>query len=341
MTKKQTTLTKIKEKYAENRLIPFIGSGFSSSVAPKWDDFIEALLGKNNDVFEDINDNLELLEYYVINNKKDGKKKLFDEINKILKFDVNKISGKASVKNGTTDIYLETHELLCDKFKNQIIYTTNWDNLIEAVGGFASYTNRKDTLDRGCKEGVIKFHGSVGVAYEKSGDELVACKSDYWQRISNVTPFDILFQSDYVKNYYLFIGYSLRDINVSLTIYQLMKLINSNRKRNKEKRIFWAVAEPRSDKRVKVLSKHSNIVPYYLLTKKNEKELLDIKKELKSLCENCKIEELAKDEKTKTFKGSDVCKKCPIIEDKKKKYDTMWNGFIELGTKRLLNNLNK
>lgn len=334
---RRTALSQIKDAYEDSRLIPFIGSGFSASVAPKWDDFIEELFKGEKEVFEEINDNLELLEYYVITKKK---KSLLEKIDKTLTFNVKTELGKpSSVTKGTKEILLKTHDLLCEKFKDQIIYTTNWDNLIEDVGGFNKFTNRIDTLSSGCKKGVIKFHGSVGMKKDKTGDELVACKSDYWQRISNITPFDILFQSDYVKNYYLFIGYSLRDINVSLTIYQLMKLINSNRKKNKEKRIFWAVAEPRGDKRVKVLSNHSNIVPYFLLTKKNELVLKNLKKESKSLCDQCKIENLAKIKSLKSLKGIDVCKECPSVNAKKKEYEDEWKKFIEHGTIKLLKNL--
>lgn len=336
-TSNSIVLKKIQAAYKENRLIPFVGSGFSSSVAPKWDKFITDLFINDTRPLQHITDNLERLEYYVIKNTK---KKLIEHINNKLSFKViEKQNGKPSkVTTEDGEIYLETHDLLCEKFKDRIIYTTNWDNLIEKVGSFDPIINREDIL-HGCKKGVIKFHGSVGNP-KNHGDELIACKSDYWQRISNITPFDILFQSDYIKNYYLFIGYSLRDINISLTIYQLMKLINSNRKKVSEKRIFWAVAEPRSDQRIMVLSKHSNIIPYYLLSAEDSKRLKKIDDSLLKLCGDCRIEDLAKDTEVNTFSGRNVCNACEKKSKIEKLYYNTWNALIIQRTIELFEKLN-
>jgi len=336
-------IAKIKAAYSENRLIPFIGSGFSKKVAPDWDNFIIKLFRNSTDKknVKKFNDNLEKLEYYIISQGngdfEKGKRKLVNYIDKTLTYIISKSGSTSKTNIDGLPIDLDVHDLFCEKFKDRRIYTTNWDNLIEEVGSFPVFRNRKDILEKGCDKGVIKFHGSVGSTRNNYGDELIICKSDYWNRISHITPFDILFQSDFLEKKILFIGYSLRDLNVSLTIYQLEKLISHVN--DNKRRIFWAVAEYRDNPRVITLAEHSKMEPYFLLNMKNEKFLRKIDKEIKKKCRYCKLKNIF-NHSTAKLKGSEICNNCEDIRILKDNYRLNKEKFTENGIKRLLKQLN-
>ncbi|MCK4661992.1 MAG: SIR2 family protein [Bacteroidales bacterium] len=338
------TIELIKKAYKSDKLIPFIGSGFSASVAPTWDDFIEKLFDELNLDEEEktrlINklssDHLEATEYY-IQKTENGKKDFLKYINRKLKFKIIKKNGVHYI-NGTK---LEKHKLLFDKFSNRVIYTTNWDNLIEGTGNYIVYKKKSDIHIKGFSHKfdtgrLIKYHGSVSDNSE--GKSITASKTDYWDRILYTeNPFNILFRYHLLSNSFLFIGYSFRDTNVALEVYRISQYLKTIKKG--DTKIFWAVTEYRDDPRIYVLNKHAEIIIYHLLSEKNEKKLKQLEEKIKKTCSKCLINIPIKH-------NSDNNKVCNICTDEKVKKQKehlkyLKNKYREYGTLELLKSLGK
>ena len=347
---------KLKTEIKEKAIIPFIGAGFSAHVAPTWRGLLDEIYKKYAITIEEkqkeelFKDFLEAIEYFIWEracflaegteepNYISGKEYFSQFINTLLKFNVEHDgNGKKYVKNKNGErIYLETHELLIKKFQ-KAIYTTNWDNLIEAVGGnkFKAISQRnefnEDRKLREKKKIVIKFHGDASTN-SNSGDGLIASKTDYWKRMTDANPFDILFNSDLLKYKFIFIGYSFTDPNISLMIYQVKKLIASMQK---EPTIYWAVIEYRGDPRVELLRRHANIEPVFLLSTKNESDLQNEEKDLEDRCKKCKISDAKGDYNDHSLKKycSDICS----LNEKKKALEENRKTYVEKGTINLLN----
>jgi hypothetical protein len=296
------------KKYNKESLIPFIGAGFSASIIPDWNSIIIELL-EGFDLPEnekkDLSENpLDAFEYYIWKSIEKnnamfkpnasrefkysfGKMKLLDFIKDQVEVTIKKEGNDYfGYKNGKK-VLLRNQKEICKKFKD-VIYTTNWDSLIEDVGNFSSISLRKELIEGFNTEKhkkVIKFHGCAKKYELSNNDGLIASKTDYYERMSEFNLFDLIFKNDFIQNKFLFIGYSLRDTNVSLMIYQLMKLISDFSDNYK---IIWAVSDFRQDSRVFANCSHALIRPYYLLTSEQEDTLLNKENKILERCEKCK-----------------------------------------------------
>jgi SIR2-like domain len=115
------------------------------------------------------------------------------------------------------------HELIVS-LDFPIIYTTNFDRNIEAA--FAAHgrdyikvANARDIAK--VREGVaqiVKFHGDFD-----DDDSLVITETDYFNRLAFDSPLDIKFRADTLGKTVLFIGYSMRDLNIRLLLHNLWR----------------------------------------------------------------------------------------------------------------------
>jgi hypothetical protein len=109
-----------------------------------------------------------------------------------------------------------------------VIYTTNWDNVIEGTYDHLSKSyNLVETANdflylRPWKPTIIKYHGSL-----RHPKTLVVTESDYYERFGTDSPFDIRLRSDLMEKSLLFLGYSLRDYNVRYLWNRVQKTLSA------------------------------------------------------------------------------------------------------------------
>ena len=212
---------KHKEKFFESirengTFIPFIGAGVSASLGIQdWSGLINHVadeLGFNEKIFSELGDYLALAEYCELNEKMDivlawMRKEWSDE--------------KFKKKIGESEIYNALVSFNCKR-----IYTTNFDGFIEtaynqkkqesavSVVSIDDFTKKEN---RG-KTQVIKLHGDLEDAH------LVFSESSYYDRLMNPSALDFKLQSDMLDKTFLFLGYSVSDINIRRIIYMLDNL---------------------------------------------------------------------------------------------------------------------
>jgi hypothetical protein len=235
-------------------LIPFVGAGFSANIesegSPLWDDFIRILqddLNKNTTKADRvdfkkmfINDPAECTQYFYwrkgINGKRSiasnlayGKKKFYKLVTKLFE----KLPGYDRDK-------FNQHITLVNRFSK--IYTTNWDSLLEIAcdnsinkrgytrviapinniqyGGQFKETRYDNDQNHENKCEIVKYHGCQT---DETATSLIASTADYYERISlvNVHPLDKQIAFDMKNNDFIFLGYSLRDINVRYILNQI------------------------------------------------------------------------------------------------------------------------
>jgi len=209
----------------EQKLIPFVGAGFSESCGcPCAESLIQQLslhfkaehtLSSAGEV-----NLLRWAEYLKIING--GRiEEVLQQINRILNDD-------------SVDISHSKSHLLLAQLGVPIIYTTNYDHLIER--GFNHLhipcqivvTTEDIIASAGsrCTQ-IVKFHGSLG-----QKDSIVLTESDYYERLEFVTPIDIKLRADALGKSLLFMGYSFSDFNVRYLWFKLQRMMagvqNSN-----------------------------------------------------------------------------------------------------------------
>lgn len=115
------------------------------------------------------------------------------------------------------------HELIC-KLDFPIIYTTNFDRNLETsfdLHGkeYVKIVNAKDIarIRPGVPQ-IVKYHGD----FDDDGSIVIA-ETDYLERLSFESPLDIKFRSDALGKTILFIGYSMRDLNIRFLLHRLWK----------------------------------------------------------------------------------------------------------------------
>jgi hypothetical protein len=297
------------KKNSYEKLIPFIGAGFSACIIPDWNSIVSKLLESfdlsEKDLYDLSNSPLDAFEFYIwrsiqkeimrFNTYTTREEKYQYGKDQLLKFIKDQVDVKV-VKEGNNyfgldkngnKVSLRNHKKICEKF-NDVIYTTNWDSLIEDVGGFISISQRKELLEgRNTEKNkrVIKFHGCARNYEIPRNDGIIASKTDYYRRMSEFNLFDLVFRNDFIQNKFLFVGYSLKDTNVSLMVYQLMKILSEF---SHEYKLIWAVSEFRNDSRVFTICSHASIRPYYLLTKDQEEKLQLRENKIQEKCRQCK-----------------------------------------------------
>jgi len=103
-----------------------------------------------------------------------------------------------------------------------LIYTTNYDNNLEIAfrlhgKPFVKVANARDVANAsdGATQ-IVKFHGDF-----EDDASLVITESDYFARMSFDSPLDVKFRADAMSRTLLFIGYSLRDLNIRLLLHRI------------------------------------------------------------------------------------------------------------------------
>jgi hypothetical protein len=204
----------IKSLIKQKKLIPFVGAGLSMNLGlPSFSQLVDKIaeeLGYDPDVFKLNGNNLQLAEYYV------AVKGAIGPLRSIMdrSFDPTDEQIRSSV----------AHSALV-QMNLPVIYTTNYDNIIEK--SFELLSKPVCTIanidDIACAPDaatqVVKFHGTF------SDDEsLVLTESSYFERLSFESAIDLKLRADMLGKCLLFIGYSLDDVNVRYMLYKLFKL---------------------------------------------------------------------------------------------------------------------
>ena len=206
------------EDFKRDRILPFIGAGFSRPQFPLWKDFLEKmaeLYGVGSEVEEEIqNGNMEKAASLLM--QKMGQRGFKDYFLRTFKQEVN--------------TYSENQQWLPKLFKETVI-TTNYDHLLESLykdqRDFTKILPRYDkdqaVVDRMMQQGqayLIKLHGDVEryeycVLTEEDYNEVYTGNSEYEQFLSKI----------FENKMMLFLGCSL----VSDRTLALLKELNHNR----------------------------------------------------------------------------------------------------------------
>lgn len=110
-----------------------------------------------------------------------------------------------------------------------IVYTTNYDNLIEMSYDYykkeyikiVNVSDISKSTASSCRE-IVKFHGDFSDV-----NSIVLDETSYYERLQFETPLDIKLRADVLGKSVLFIGYSLQDINIRHLFYRLTNLWNN------------------------------------------------------------------------------------------------------------------
>lgn len=207
-------MDELKALLKSGKLIPFVGAGLSMNLGlPSFSNLIDDIareLGYDPDVYRLNGTNLQLAEYYVA-----------------VKGSIGPLRSMMDRKFNPSDEMIRSSgaHIALTKMKLPIIYTTNYDRIIEHsfelmnlpvhtianIDDFALAPN--DTTQ------VVKFHGTFS-----DDASLVLTESSYFDRLAFESAIDIKLRSDMLGKCLLFIGYSLDDINVRYMLYKLFKL---------------------------------------------------------------------------------------------------------------------
>jgi len=209
-----------------SKLIPFIGAGLSENCGcPSSQSLVQQLLmrfpaGDENLTRGSDIDLLRIAEYLKIIKGGDISAVLH-HIHQILNDDC-------------VDISKSPAHLLLAKLGAPIIYTTNYDRLIERSFDYLSIPYQSIVDTQGIIESagssvaqIVKFHGSLDQA-----ESIVLTESDYYERLEFVTPIDIKLRADAMGKSLLFIGYSFSDFNVRYLWFKLRKMTKGISERN-------------------------------------------------------------------------------------------------------------
>ena len=211
---KNLTANDVKKLYKDKKLIPFIGAGLSRCFnLPSWEeltDIIAKELNYDPEVFMLSGNFWQLAGYYKA--KKGGIGELRSLLDK-------------QFTPSDKQISLSRSHIALTKMKLPVIYTTNFDNIIERAfklhrKKFRLIRNLRDISEKGVDSlEIVKFHGSF-----EDDSTLVLTESDYFNRLDFEMPLDIKLRADILGRTLLFIGYSFADINLRYMLHKLNKL---------------------------------------------------------------------------------------------------------------------
>lgn len=206
------------QKVANNQVILFAGAGVSMNIGlPSWKSLIEYMaldLKIDPSVFINEGTFLELAEYY---SEKMGS---LDPLIEWMR--VNFSVPDQKIKQ------CKIYELIA-KLEFRKIYTTNYDHTLEQAHSIYNKSYKRvvgvediQDSDVALTE-IIKYHGDLNDA-----ETIVLTESSYYRRLSLSSALDIKLQSDALGNSFLFIGYSLSDMDVRYLLSRMHKLSMSS-----------------------------------------------------------------------------------------------------------------
>ncbi len=196
------------------KLIPFVGAGLSQRFGlPSWEDLIGTIakeLDYDPDVFNCNGTNEQLAEYYVATKGSIGP--------------LRSLMDKAFDPSDDKIAKSRAHSALVE-MKLQLIYTTNYDTIIERAFKLKNQPwhtvaniDNIATAPIGTTR-VVKFHGTFS-----DDASLVLTESSYFDRLEFESAIDIQLRADTLGRSLLFLGYSLSDVNIRYMLYKLHKL---------------------------------------------------------------------------------------------------------------------
>lgn len=194
------------------KIIPFLGAGSSIRIAPDWGHLTALMKLKLSKPVES-DDNLVIAQEY---EDEFGRVKLCHFLKKYLEI--------SSFDDELGEVPLT---FLDGAFP--VIYTTNFDNMIESMMAKYKrplqviYTQQDALKADNLHQQLIKFHGDY-----THPDELVFTRKDYEARMEKGSPLDIILKSHLMTNYLLFIGYSMSDPDLHKLIDELRPIIGIN-----------------------------------------------------------------------------------------------------------------
>ncbi|MFH1118047.1 MAG: SIR2 family protein [Pseudomonadota bacterium] len=185
---------------ASAKVIPFIGSGLSCNVdLPSWGNVVESMVKQIGQIEgEEFFDTAQRFENTC------GRDELIGLLRQELHLD--------RVNTDKLDVHLAIMD-----FRFLDIFTTNQDLVLEAVLSNLNIPHVPIRCHKDLREAkalsyprIVKFHGDL-----IQTDEIVFTKKDVRSRMEAPHPFDIYLQGRLIENAILFIGYGLRDPNVT------------------------------------------------------------------------------------------------------------------------------
>ena len=203
------------QQIAKRNVVLFVGAGLSMNMGlPSWQQLMEKVaeeLGYDSDVLIHPDaDYLQIAEYYTLSQQ--GISKLQSWLQKEWEVDDKRLANSS------------VHQRIVD-LDFPFIYTTNFDAHIERAfelrnKKFCKIVTVSDFVQASIDSPhIVKFHGDLGVE-----DSLVLTESQYFNRLSFESPLDIKFRSDMIGRSILFVGYSLKDINLRVLLYRIQKI---------------------------------------------------------------------------------------------------------------------
>lgn len=205
---------------AENRLIPFLGAGFSADMElPGWEQMLRAVHEKMQDglTFDQLlnatnKDYLQVAEYLYLRHDR--------QIGPIRQQIERSFSSQKH-----EPIESAAHVELVNLGAKQI-YTTNYDDLVESTYSALGIDYKPVILPKDVALAdsnttqIVKYHGDL--AHERT---LVLTESSYFKRLDFESPMDLKFRSDLLGKSVLFMGYSFRDVNIRIIWFKLMDMM--------------------------------------------------------------------------------------------------------------------
>jgi hypothetical protein len=218
----------------DRKVILFVGGGVSMNLGlPSWDQLVCKMaedLGIEPRRLAGMGDYLSLAEYYQTR---------LDTIEPLVRW-MDETWHAARICIGQSEIHRLIVELGFPK-----IYTTNFDRWLERAfehhaRAYVKVAGVQDLLeaDDGRTQ-IVKFHGDLD-----DPGSLVLTEESYFERLSFESPLDIKLRADVLNRTMLFIGYSLRDINLRYLFYRLHKLWDSSPHSKSRPRSYIFLAEP-------------------------------------------------------------------------------------------------
>lgn len=219
----------------EHRVILFVGAGLSRPLGlPSWGELIKHMaqeLGFDHDVLVGPSaDYLQVAEFYKL------KKGNIGELRSWMDRSWNVSDDKLRAS--------KVHQQIVD-LKFPLVYTTNYDNNLERAFELHGVQVSKiaSVIDiANAKPGhthVIKFHGDFA-----DDSSLVVTETDYFERLEFESPLDLKLRSDVLGRTILFVGYSLKDLNLRLLLYKLKRTWDGTPYAKRRPRSFIFLVRP-------------------------------------------------------------------------------------------------